>query len=72
MLGVSYYVSPVLGCRPQWLSGRWCGSAADRLPGLRVRIPPAAWMFVCCVSSGIGLCDGSIPRPEESYRLWSN
>jgi hypothetical protein len=30
-------------------------------------------MFVSCtlfVLSGRGLCDGSIPRPEESYRLW--
>jgi len=29
-------------------------------------------MFVCCeycVLSGRGLCDGLIPRPEESYRL---
>jgi len=24
----------------------------------------------CCVLSGRGLCDGSITRPEESYRLW--
>ena len=24
------------------------GSAADRLLGLRVRIPPGAWMFVLC------------------------
>jgi hypothetical protein len=23
----------------------------------------------CCVFSGRGLCDGPIPRPEESYRL---
>jgi hypothetical protein len=23
-----------------------------------------------CVLSGRGLCDGPIPRPEESYRLW--
>jgi hypothetical protein len=23
-----------------------------------------------CVLSGTGLCDGPIPRPEESYRLW--
>jgi hypothetical protein len=30
-------------------------------------------MFVYCrvfVLSGRGLCDGPIPRPEESYRLW--
>jgi hypothetical protein len=30
-------------------------------------------MFVSCtvfVLSGRGLCDGLIPRPEESYRLW--
>jgi len=38
-----------------------------------VRIPPGAWMFVCCeccVLSGSGLCDELINRPEESYRLW--
>jgi hypothetical protein len=23
----------------------------------------------CCVLSGIGLCDGLVTRPEESYRL---
>jgi hypothetical protein len=30
-------------------------------------------MFVCCeccALSGRDLCDGPIPRPEESYRLW--
>ena len=38
-----------------------------------VRIPPGAWMFVCCecfVLSGRGLCDELITRPEEFYRLW--
>src|SRR5215475_11460500 len=37
-----------------------------------VRIPPGAWIFVCCecrVLSGRGLCDEPITRPEESYRL---
>ena len=37
-----------------------------------VRIPPGAWIFVCCecrVLSGRGLCDELIARPEESYRL---
>jgi hypothetical protein len=24
----------------------------------------------CCVLSGRGLCDGLVPRPEESYRMW--
>jgi len=49
------------------------GSTAVRLLGLRVRIPPGAWMSVsceCCVLSDRGLCDGSITRPEESYRVW--
>jgi hypothetical protein len=37
-----------------------------------VRIPPGAWIFVCCecrVLSGRGLCDELITRPEDSYRL---
>ena len=37
-----------------------------------VRIPPGAWIFVCCecrVLSGRGPCDELITRPEESYRL---
>ena len=44
------------------------GSAAFRLLGLRVLIPPEAWMPVSCecyVLSGKGLCDGPIPRLEE-------
>ena len=40
--------------------------------GFEPKIPPGAWIFVCCecrVSSGRGLCDELITRPEESYRL---
>jgi len=49
-------------------------SSAARLLRLWIRIPPGAWMFVCCeccVLSCRRLCDGLITRPEESYRLWS-
>jgi hypothetical protein len=45
-------------------------SAATRLLGSRVRIPPKAWMsvsYVCCVGSGF--CDWLITRQGESYRL---
>ena len=58
--------------RAQWPRGLRRGSAAARLLGLRVRIPPGAWMFVCCeccVLSGRGLCDELITRPEQFYRL---
>ena len=47
--------------------------AAAHLLRSWVRIPPGAWIFVCCecrVLSGRGLCDELITRPEESYRLW--
>jgi hypothetical protein len=48
------------------------GSAAARLLGLPVRIPPGASTSVscdCCVMSGSGLCEGPITRPEKSYRV---
>ena len=60
-------------CQSQWPRGLRRGSAAARLLRSWVRIPPWAWMFVCCeccVLSGRGLCDELITRPEESYRLW--
>jgi hypothetical protein len=59
--------------RSQWSRGLRRRSAAARLLGLRVRIPPEAWMSVCCeccVWSGRGLCVMSITRPEKSYRMW--
>jgi hypothetical protein len=48
------------------------GSAAARLMGLRVRIPPVAWTSVCCgycVLSGRGLRYELITRLEGSYRV---
>jgi len=58
--------------RSDWSRGLRRSSAAARLLRLWVRIPPVAWMFVCCeccVLLGRGLCDELITRPEESYRL---
>ena len=55
-------------CPYQWPSSLRKGSSV-----FRVQIPPGARMSVsceCCVFSVKGLCDGLIPRPEESYRLW--
>ena len=63
----------VFKCRSQWPRGLRRRSLATRLLRLWVRIPPGAWMFVCCeccVLSGRGLCDGLIIRSEESYRMW--
>jgi hypothetical protein len=59
--------------RSQCPRGLRRGCTAARLLGLWVRIPPGAWMSVCCeccVLSGRGLCDELVPRAEESYRLW--
>ena len=56
--------------RSRWPRGLKRGSAAARLLGLLVRIPPGTWMSLsseCCVLSGRGLCVGPIPRLEESY-----
>jgi hypothetical protein len=56
--------------RFQWPSGIRRGSAANRLPGLRVRISLVVWMSVsceCCVLSRRDLCDWPIPRLEKSY-----
>jgi hypothetical protein len=57
----------------QWQRGRRRRFGAPRLLISWVRIPPGAWMFVCCeccVLSGRGLCDELITHPEESYRMW--
>jgi len=59
--------------RSFWPLGLRRRCAVARLLKLWVRIPPGAWMFVCCefcVLSSRGLCDELITRPEESYRLW--
>ena len=62
----------IVFCRSKWPRGLRLRSAAARLLRLWVRIPPGAWMAVCCeccVLSGRGICDELITRPEESYRM---
>ena len=64
-------ISPL--SRSQWPRGLRRRSVAAHLLRSWVRIPPGAWMSVCCeccVLSGRGLCDKLITRPEKSYRLW--
>jgi len=60
-------------CRSRWPRCLKGGSAAVRSLGMRFRLPPGAWVLICCeccVLLGRGLCDGPITCPEESYRLW--
>src|SRR5215471_10385130 len=61
---------PPVGFEPTISAGE--RPVAARLLRSWVRIPPGAWIFVCCecrVLSGRGLCDELITRPEEPYRL---
>jgi hypothetical protein len=47
-------------------------SATARLLQMWFRISSGAWMYLCCeccVLSGRSLCDGPIPRPDESYHV---
>ena len=49
----------------------FCGRSLGGVVGLN---PAEAWTSVycewcVCVLSESGLCDGPIPRPEESYRV---
>ena len=70
---VSFCIDERKYSQSQWPRGLRCMSAAAHLLRSWVRIPPGAWMFVCCdccVLKGGGLCDELITRPEESYRLW--
>ena len=70
---LNIYIIYIYICRSEWPCGLRRRSVAARLPRSWVRIPPRAWMFVCCeccVLSGRGLCDELITRPEQSYRVW--
>ena len=67
-----FYLCNKLSGRSRWPRDLRRRSTAARLLRSWVRIPPGAWMFVCCeccVLSGRGLWHELITRPEESYRL---
>jgi hypothetical protein len=67
------YVLLILISCSQWPRGLRCRSVTTRLLRIWVRIPPAAWMFVCCECCGLSgrsLCNKLITYPEESCRLW--
>ena len=81
LLPVKVILCKVLDCgsRSQWPLGLRRRSAAARLLRSWVRIPPRAWIFVCCeccVLSSRGLCDELIPCPEGvilsvvRHRVW--
>ena len=58
--------------RSQWPRCIRRGSEAARFLGLWVRIPPGAWVPVCCeysVLSGRSLYDWPIHRLEETYHV---
>ena len=62
MFRQNFAIAVVSKSRSQWPRGRRRRSAAARLLRSWVRIPPGAWIFVCCecrVLSGRGLCDSS-------------
>ena len=47
-----------------WVCGRLRGGIAGSSPGRGMDVSGDCWIL-----SGIGLYDGPIPRPEESYQV---
>jgi hypothetical protein len=65
---VTYKVSKTADPVGRAAYGGVCGGSLAWMAGSN----PAGGTDVCCeccVLSGRGLCDGPIPRPEESYRV---
>jgi hypothetical protein len=50
-----------------WVCGRSLARIAGSSPAWSLDV---YLLGVLCVLSGRGFCDGSIARPEESYRMW--
>ena len=70
------FIGICCACRSQWPRGIKRGSAAARLPGLRVRITSGSWTslssVVCCQVEVSALGWWLVQRsPTESYWVWS-
>jgi hypothetical protein len=57
---------PVAECSKAWVRSRSPAGIAGSNPAEGMDV---CLLWVLCLS-GRGLCDGPIPRPEESYRMW--
>jgi hypothetical protein len=59
---------PVAARPKAWVCGRSLAETGGSNP------PEACMSFSCerCTLSGIGFCDGPIPRPENSYKVCVN
>ena len=56
---------PVTARSKAWVCGQALAGMAGSNPAERMSVS-----CEYCVLSSMGLCDGLITRPEESYRMW--
>ena len=73
-LSISNIHYPLVLYAPLTVAASYKASVCARsLAGIAGSNIARAWISVCCEScvlSGRGLCDGTNPRPAESYRMW--
>jgi hypothetical protein len=60
--------TPLVTLSKAWVCGRSFPGTAVSNPAVFMDVS-LLWMLCC---AGRGLCDGPIPRPEGSYRVWTD